>query len=103
MTKKRKTYSREFKLEVLLQIQETDLSIYQIAENLGLRRNQLYKWRKQLDLYGEAAFKGCGRNNQATIPTEKSEISLLKHQITQLKQENLILKQAAAYFAREMV
>lgn len=104
MSKKRTTYSRKFKLEALSQIQESGLSVFEVADQLGLRRNQLYKWRKQQAVFGEAAFKGGGRTtkNRTTEKGRASEISVLKLQVAKLREENQLLKQAAAYFARQI-
>ena len=44
-----KTYTREFKLEALRLMEETDRRPSDIAMELGIRRNQLYKWKVQLE------------------------------------------------------
>jgi transposase len=49
MTRKRrayKTYPKEFKLEALRMMETTDKKASDIALQLGLRRNQLYKWKE---------------------------------------------------------
>lgn len=51
MTRKRKpyeTYTREFKLEALPMMDESDRPVSEVAMQLGLRRNQLYKWKDQM-------------------------------------------------------
>ena len=51
MTSKRKsfkTYTEEFKLEALRLLEESDRPISEIAMQLGIRRNQLYKWKEQM-------------------------------------------------------
>jgi transposase len=49
MTKKTyKTYTKEFKLEAIRLADESDKPVTQVARELGLRVNQIYKWRKQL-------------------------------------------------------
>ena len=48
MTKTRKPrsmYSREFKLEAIRLMKESNRSSAQVAHELGVRRNQLYKWK----------------------------------------------------------
>ena len=47
---------------------------------------------------GEAAFTGGGRPKTENL----SELALLKRENEQLREENEILKKAAAYFAREL-
>jgi transposase len=52
MTKKRapnKTYTKEFKLEAIRLMKQSDKPSAEVAVELGLRRNQLYKWKEQLE------------------------------------------------------
>ena len=66
---------------------------------LGIRRNQLYKWKEQLAKRGETAFsKKRGR----PFKEDQSELATLKQENLRLKEENEILKKAAAYFARDL-
>jgi len=46
MSKKRtyKTFTREFKLEAVRMMDEEERPAAEIARELGIRRNQLYKW-----------------------------------------------------------
>lgn len=93
-----KTYTREFKQEAVRLMETSDRPAAEVAMELGIRRNQLYKWKHQLALKGEAAFAGGGRPRTV----DQSELSLLKRENEQLREENEILKKAAAYFAREL-
>ena len=43
MMKKRASYTKEFKLEALRLMKETGRPSSEIARELGIRRNQLYK------------------------------------------------------------
>ena len=102
MTSKRKpyqTYTRDFKLEAVRLMNESDRPAAEIARELGVRRNQLYKWKEQLTRKGEAAFSGQqGRPGKAN----QSEVTTLKQENKRLKEENEILKKAAVYFAKEL-
>ena len=88
MTKTRKpsnTYSREFKLEAIRLMKESDRTSAQVANELGIRRNQLYKWKEQLETKGEESLTSKrGRPRKE----DQSEIS-------SLRQEGEILKKAA--------
>lgn len=97
MTKK-KTYSREFKLEAIKLLESTDKTGQQLAQELGIKRNQLYKWREEFTAKGESAFGGPGRRPAS----HDSKVTQLERENQRLKQENEILKKAAAYFAREL-
>ncbi|HEY4713549.1 MAG TPA: transposase, partial [Aquirhabdus sp.] len=46
------TYPKEFKLEALRMMAESDRPASEIATKLGLRRNQLYKWKDQMTKKG---------------------------------------------------
>ncbi len=43
---KRKTFSKEFKLEAIRLLEPGDKSPNDIAIDLGIRRNMLYKWQE---------------------------------------------------------
>ena len=70
----------------------------EIAMELGIRRNQLYKWKAQLDIKGESAFSRRGRPKQES----QSELIMLRQENARLVEEVEILKKAAAYFARAL-
>jgi transposase len=72
----------------------------ELARELGIRRNQLYKWKEKTDKQGSSAFPGPGRRLSSGTQTE--EISKLKRELERVKEENEILKKAAAFFAREL-
>jgi transposase len=46
-----KTYSREFKIEAVRLAEQSDKPVTQIARELGVRQNQIYKWKKQLEAH----------------------------------------------------
>jgi transposase len=101
MTNKRKPYTyftKEFKQEAVRLLSVGDRPAAEIAMQLGIRRNQLYKWKEQIESKGEQAFKERGR----PLKEEQSAMSLLKQENERLKEEVDILKKAAAYFAREL-
>jgi len=101
MTKRNKTnntYTREFKLEAIRLMETSDRPAAEIARELGIPRNRLYKWKEQLALKGEKAFAGPGRPQRG----DQSELTALKRENERLKEENEILKKAAAYFAKEL-
>ena len=48
--KKRPSYTKEFKLEAVRLLERGDKPAAELARELGIKRNQLYKWQKQLPL-----------------------------------------------------
>ncbi len=95
---KRKTFSKEFKHEAVRLLEESDKSPNEIAMELGIRRNMLYKWQEQINKQGDNAFRGPGRKPI----DELDEVTRLRRELARAKEENEILKKAAAYFAREL-
>jgi transposase-like protein len=95
--KKRPSYTKEFKLEAVRLLERGEKSAADLARELGIRRNQLYKWQEQLNAKGQDdVFPGHGRRAGA-----EAEVAKLKHENERLKEENAILKKAAVLFAKE--
>jgi transposase len=99
--RQRQRFSKEFKLAAVAMLRQGHKPGAQIAMELGIRRNQLYKWAQALQAKGDdtaAAFSGPGRK-----PLEdRSEVDRLKAQLAQVTEERDILKKAAAYFAKQL-
>lgn len=94
---KRQKFTSEFKLEALRLMESSGKRAADLARELGVRRNQLYKWKEQLDRRGTQAFRGAG-----THPEISDEVGRLKRELEKVKEERDILKKAAAYFAKEL-
>ena len=96
MTKKRKTYTREFKLEAIELIKSSDKSIAQIERDLGLSSGQIHHWKRQLQRDGEEAFPGKGH-----LKAQDEQIRQLQRENEVLRQERDILKKAITIFAQQ--
>lgn len=94
---KRKSFSPEFKREAVRLLETAQKSSAELARELGVRRNQLYKWKEQLSRRGSGAFAGSGRGSGSS-----DELGRLRQELEQVKEERDILKKAAAYFAKEL-
>lgn len=90
-----KQYSHEFKVEAVRLSEVGDKTTSQVARELGIRVNQLFKWKKQLEL--EKAAGGAAKRGR---PPD-GELERLRKENLRLKEENDILKKAAIFFARE--
>lgn len=97
-----KTFTREFKLEALRQLEASTRPATELAKELGIRPNQLYKWRDQLITHKDKAFSGKSVKLGRPKKEDQSELVTLKQELKRLQEENEILKKAAAYFAREL-
>ena len=97
MARKYQTYSKEFKLEAIRLAENADKPITELARELGIRVNQIYKWKQQLSDKREDAFPGHGKQLG-----KEAEITRLKKELAQAQEEIEILKKAAAYFAKEL-
>jgi transposase len=95
MTKKRRTYSREFKLDAVRLAETSDESMAQIERNLGITEGCLRKWRSRLAADGESAFPGHGN-----LPPDQERVRQLERQLEIARQERDILKKAIAIFSR---
>ncbi len=100
MRKARTQFTREFKLEAVRLMDEGKKPSADLARELGVRRNQLYKWKETFEKNGKDAFPGAGRRSGSEPQAE--EIVRLKRELAQSKEEVEILKKAAAFFAREL-
>ena len=59
-TKRPRSFTRDFKLSALKRMAET-ASVQGLAEELGIDRGQLYRWRRALVVGGEAGLRRKGR------------------------------------------
>jgi transposase len=100
-TKKRpyKTFTREFKLEAIRLMTESDRPSSEIATQLGIRRNMLYKWKEQLESKGDTAFAS---KRGRPLKEDQRELTTLRQENDRLREEVEILKKAAVYFAKEL-
>ena len=97
--RKRIRFSKEFKVEAVRLLESGQKPPTQLALELGINRNQLYKWQEQLKKTGtDAAFRGPGRKPLDLL----SEVERLKRELQKVTEERDILKKAAAYFAKDV-
>jgi transposase len=95
MAKKRRTYTREFKLDTIQLAETSDKPIAEIERDLGLSVGQIHHWRRQLADEGKDAFPGKGH-----LKPQDELIRQLQRENEILRQERDILKKAISVFAR---
>ena len=93
---KRKTYSKEFKLDAIALVVEQGYTQAEAARNLGINANMLGRWIKEAENDDGHAFRGNGK-----LTPEQDEIRKLREENKRLKMEREILKKAAVFFAKE--
>jgi transposase len=91
---RQKRYSEEFRLQAAKLIVEGGTTYHQASQRLGVSDWALRCWVK--------AFRDSGHlPAQGQVVPLAEELKAARRELAQLRQENEILKKAAAYFARE--
>lgn len=95
MKRKKRTFSREFKLAAVKKIVEQGLSYSEVARELSVSDGMLRNWRK--------AFESDGTLSKDAVnnPSIDAEVKRLREENRQLMIERDILKKATAFFAKE--
>lgn len=88
MTLKRRQFTREFKLQVIREV-EAGKTVAQAAREYQLHPNTIIKWRKLHQQYAERAFAGNGQTYK-----DEARIAELERMVGQLTMENALLKKA---------
>ena len=96
MTRKRKHYSKQFKIDAVKLVTEQGFNVSEAARNLGIHHSSLRRWKRQLESDGNQAFPGKGN-----LSSEKKELDRLRKENKRLRMERDILKKATAFFAKE--
>ena len=95
--KRQRQYDAEFKKEVLKMTMEGK-PIVEVARDLGISPERIYKWRRDEKLrIGAVAFASAG--GKALTPEE--ELRALRQEFETTKRERDILKKALAIFSKE--
>jgi transposase len=95
MAIRRQRFDKQFKLDALRLIQDSDRPLAEIARELGVHPNVLYRWRNQLLADPDQAFPGKGK-----LKPEDEELRRLRRELDIVKEERDILKKALAVFSR---
>jgi len=93
---KRKTYSKEFKVNAVKMILQGGRKASEVARDLDIQENMLYLWKRKYLEDEQDTFPGKGN-----LKSKDEYIRQLERENKRLKDERDILKKAAIYFARE--
>ena len=91
MTKQRRSFTPEFKLEAASLVVDQNYSVSEACKALDVGESALRRWVKQL----EAARGGSTPVSKALTP-EQQRIQELEARVKRLEQEKTILKKATA-------
>ena len=94
MTKTRRKYTREFKLEAIHLLDTSGKSASQLERELGIGSGCLSRWKREFAEEGEHAFPGHGR-----LAPDQERIRQLERENKILRQERDILKKAVTIFS----
>lgn len=91
MSASRRHYDEEFKRRAVKLSYSSERTLTEISESLGISAGLLGKWRRKYTPSGE----------KTELSQEQEENRRLRQRISELEEENYILKKATAYFAKE--
>jgi len=97
MSKIRRNFSKEQKLEIVNLSLNKKESIKELAIRFDVSESTIYKWRSLYFKYEQNAFPGQGNK---VMTDEQREISTLKKQLREAKLERDILKKAVSIFSK---
>lgn len=94
---KRRTYSKEFKLDVIQQSYQRD-NIRELADELGIDPGLIYAWRSTYKTQPQQPFPGKGIPSRTP---EDKELAELKKELADVRMERDILKKAMGIFTKK--
>ena len=93
--RKRRSFSKEYKAEVVDLIRKSGKSVGAGAKGLDLTETAVRRWVQQ------AQVDSGGGPEGALTTAEREELARLRKQVKTLEMEREILKKATAFFAKE--
>jgi len=93
--RKRRSFSKEYKAEVVELIRKSGKSIGAVARELDLAETAVRRWVQQVEI-------DTGKGPAGALTTaEREELAQLRKRVKTLEMEREILKKATAFFAKE--
>ncbi len=90
----RRSFTPEFKAEIVGLCQQGDRSVRQVAIDFDLTETAVREWVKQADL-------DSGARSDGLTSEENTELAALRRENRRLQEDVEILKRATAFFAKE--
>ncbi len=92
----RRRFTAEFKAQAVKRVLEGGKPLAEVAAELGVSTGQLSTWRTEHLAAGSAEAVAAWK-------VEEAQMQRLKREVKRLEEENLILRKAAAVFAKGIV
>ena len=93
----RRKYDPDFKRNAVQLTKKPGQTVSGVAENLGISKDLLYRWRRAERINKGLAFPGNGRE---ALTSEQERIRELEKKLKNVEMERDILKKAMAIFSR---
>jgi transposase len=93
--RRRRSFTPEFKAEIVELCQRGDRSVGQVAKDFDLTETAVREWVKQ------AERDSGDREDGGLASTERQELAQLRRENRRLREDVEILKRATAFFAKE--
>lgn len=91
----RRSFTREFKAEIVELCQRGDRSVGQVAKDFDLTETAVRAWVTQAEL-------DAGTRTDGLTSDERNELTRLRRENRRLSEDVEILKRATAFFAKEI-
>ena len=93
--RKRRSFTKEYKAEVVELIRKSGKSIGAVARDLDLTETAVRRWVEQAEVDSGGGPAG------ALTTAEREELAQLRRRVRTLEMEREILKKATAFFVKE--
>lgn len=95
----RRKFDRNFKLAAVKLVVHDEMPVSEVAKQLDIHYNSLYRWICEYEEYGESAFPGHG----CALYNYQYEINKLKNENKHLQEELELLKKFRAFLKKKNV
>jgi transposase-like protein len=93
----RRKYDSDFKRNAVQLTEEPGRTVREVADNLGINSDLIYRWRRQQRDNPDLAFPGHGK---IALTQDQKRIRELEKRLKDTAMERDILKKAMAIFSR---
>jgi transposase len=93
---KRTVYPKEFKLEAVRLVLEKGMTGAQVARDLGIDSELIYRWKREFQNDPAFSFPGHGK-----VAGDDAELRRLQRRVKVLEEERDILKKTLGYFVKD--